>query len=73
MGLTDFIAMGAILIIVALAIWYIVREKKRGVKCIGCPSGSHCSKSGNAKDGSDACCCCCNNTKESEPDLKKES
>ena len=37
-----------ILIIVAilgLAIFYIVRSKKKGGKCIGCPDSSSCSGS----------------------------
>ena len=32
--------------ILGLAIWYVVRSKKKGRKCIGCPSGGceqcHC-------------------------------
>ena len=47
--MVDFIIVFVILLIVALAIAYIVREKKRGVKCIGCPSAGncpHCSKGG---------------------------
>ena len=33
----DYIIIAVIAVIVGLAIWYIVREKKRGKKCIGCP------------------------------------
>ena len=29
--------------IIGLAAWYIHKEKKRGVKCIGCPEGCSCS------------------------------
>jgi len=38
--------------ILGLAIWYIVRAKKKGVKCIGCPDGAKCS-------GNCAGCTCC--------------
>lgn len=38
----DLIAVIVILVVVALAIGYIVRSKKKGVKCIGCPSGGKC-------------------------------
>lgn len=31
-----------ILIIVALAVGYIVKEKKSGAKCIGCPHSKTC-------------------------------
>ena len=33
-----------IALILALAIFYIVREKKKGAKCIGCPSANTCPK-----------------------------
>ncbi len=31
--------------ILGFAISYIVKAKKKGVKCIGCPDGASCSKS----------------------------
>lgn len=40
--MADLIVAGVILIIVGAAIAYIVHEKKRGVKCIGCPAAEHC-------------------------------
>lgn len=47
----NFIVAGVVLIIVGTAIFYIRKEKKKGVKCIGCPmagkcpsqNGGHCS------------------------------
>ena len=33
-------------VIVGLALGYWIRAKKKGVKCIGCPSGASCGKSG---------------------------
>lgn len=33
-----------LLIIVGLAIWYIIKEKKSGKKCIGCPYCDECPK-----------------------------
>lgn len=50
----NYIIIGVLLIIIAAAIGYIVKAKKSGQKCIGCPSGSTCSKKG----GSSSCCCC---------------
>ena len=32
--------------IVGLALGYVIRAKKKGAKCIGCPSGASCGKSG---------------------------
>ena len=28
--------------IIGIAIWYIVRKKKSGAKCIGCPYSNEC-------------------------------
>ncbi len=41
----DIIAAIAIVVIVGLAIGYIVKEKRRGAKCIGCPHSDSCGKS----------------------------
>lgn len=52
--MTDLIVIAVVLIILGLASGYIVRAKRCGVKCIGCPSGKTCGKSG----------CCCNHLSE---------
>ena len=38
----DVIAIVAVVLVLAAAIFYIVRAKRRGQKCIGCPSGCNC-------------------------------
>ncbi len=54
-------------VILGGAIVYIVRAKKRGVKCIGCPSGGTCGqKKGGSCDGCSGCsggCGCHTETK----------
>jgi hypothetical protein len=42
----NVIAILVIALILALAITYIVRQKKKGIKCIGCPSAKNCPHSG---------------------------
>lgn len=37
--------------IVAAAVRYIIKEKKRGVKCIGCPLAGECSAKNKAENG----------------------
>jgi len=38
--------------ILGAAIWYVIRAKKKGQKCIGCPSGCSChTDSGSACGG----------------------
>ena len=32
-----------LLIIVGGAVWYIVKNSKKGIKCVGCPYASGCS------------------------------
>ena len=36
-----------LVLIVSLAVHYIVREKRRGTKCIGCPFAGTCEKHGS--------------------------
>ena len=42
MGIVDYIAIAAIVLIVGAAVFYIVRAKKRGEKCVGCPYAREC-------------------------------
>ena len=53
--MADFIVIGIVLALVGTAVAYIVRQKKKGVKCIGCPDA--CSCSGNC--GGHASCGSC--------------
>lgn len=39
----NIIVIALVIVIIGLALGYIIREKKKGVKCIGCPSGGKCS------------------------------
>ncbi len=32
-----------IILIIGSIIWYLLRQKKKGVKCIGCPYAGQCS------------------------------
>lgn len=41
--MTDIIALAVVLTVVALAAGYIIRAKRRGEKCIGCPHSGSCS------------------------------
>ncbi len=45
--MVDFILIIVLLIIVGVSILYIVKEKKKGVKCIGCPVAGECKHKGN--------------------------
>ena len=43
----NIIVIAVILAILVSASVYIWKEKKRGVKCIGCPEGCSCGKGGS--------------------------
>ena len=52
------IIIGIILLtIIGGAALYIVKAKKNGVKCIGCPSGGNCASKNREKN---SCNCDCN-------------
>lgn len=39
----NIILVGIIIIILGLALVYIIRERKNGRKCIGCPDSKNCN------------------------------
>lgn len=53
----NLIVLAVVAVIVGFAARYIHMEKKRGVKCIGCPEGCSCA----SKEG--GCCCGCAESK----------
>lgn len=40
----DLIVIGILVILVGIAVFYILKEKKKGQKCIGCPSSGCCTR-----------------------------
>ena len=51
--MTNLIASLVLIAILAGAVASIVRAKKNGAKCIGCPAGCRCGRS-----GASGCCGC---------------
>ena len=43
--MTDLIVILILLILIGAAVSYIIKAKKSGVKCIGCPAGGSCPSS----------------------------
>ena len=61
MGAEEIIAIAAIALIIGGAVFYIIKAKKSGRKCIGCPNGGSCSAKkckDSCQDGESECCCC---------------
>lgn len=51
--MANIIAVVVILAIIILAAGYVIRAKKRGQKCIGCPDSHSCGK--NCSGGCSGC------------------
>ncbi|MBQ6889225.1 MAG: FeoB-associated Cys-rich membrane protein [Lachnospiraceae bacterium] len=49
--MTDLIIALILLVIIGAATAYIVKAKKSGAKCIGCPAGGNCSGRNNGQCG----------------------
>ena len=47
--MADLIVGGILLVIVGAAIFYIVKAKKKGIKCIGCPAAGQCAGGSKAR------------------------
>ncbi len=47
--MTDVIVIAAIVLVIGAAITYIVKQKKSGAKCIGCPYAKECASKKNCK------------------------
>ena len=59
MGPVDFIVIAVIALVVGGALAYIIKAKKSGKKCIGCPDSSSCSsKTGGCSSGCSGCTGC---------------
>ena len=59
---TDIIAIPIIILIIGGALLYIIKAKKSGVKCIGCPHGKTCkNKKNSCCSGKTNCNCSHNN------------
>ena len=51
MGIVDYVAIAAIVLIVGAAVFYIIRAGKRGEKCVGCPYAKQCGGNCNGERG----------------------
>ena len=48
--MADLIVGIILLLLIGGAVAYIIREKKKGTKCIGCPAGGSCPHKGKCKE-----------------------
>ncbi len=57
---TDIIAIAVIILVIGGAAAYIIKAKKSGRKCIGCPESSSCGAKNRCKGCPGACSGCAN-------------
>jgi len=60
----DIIVLVILAVILAAAIIYLVRAKKSGAKCVGCPHSKTCSSKAEANSSGGCGCGCCGTTEE---------
>ena len=60
--MADLITVVVILVIIGAAVAYIIKEKKKGVRCIGCPAAGSCAAKNSGH--SECSCSCHTGTKE---------
>ncbi len=56
----EIIAILIIVLVIGLALLYVIKAKKKGMKCIGCPNSSSCAnrKGGENKNCNGDCTSC---------------
>ena len=52
----NFVVIAILVLLVGAAIGYIIKEKKKGVRCVGCPCAGECAS--KAKAAGDCNCGC---------------
>ena len=56
--MTNLIVSILVIAAVALAVGYLIRARRRGVTCVGCPSGG-CGSCKSGSERSESCSCGC--------------
>lgn len=51
----DVVVTLILVLLVGSALMYIIKSKKNGVKCVGCPSGGNCCSCHHAQDTASPC------------------
>lgn len=65
--MVDFIVVALLFIAIGAALVYLVKAKKNGAKCIGCPAGTEC-----AHGGCGGCRCNCESESHGHTDTKEK-
>ncbi len=51
--MTDFIVIAILFLILGAAVFYIIKAKRKGARCIGCPSAGQCAACRQGKGSSE--------------------
>lgn len=58
--MANFIAGLIVVVCIGAAVTYIIKAKKKGVKCIGCPDAGSCAHTQNSNTAEGCSCSGCN-------------
>lgn len=53
----DVVVSAIIVVIVGAALAYIIKSRKNGIKCVGCPDAKSCGSGGHTKAAVSSCGC----------------
>ena len=67
MTVSDIIAIAVTFLIIGGALFYIIKAKKSGKKCIGCPDSASC-ENGKCTGACSSCSCGCGSRDKEEPE-----
>lgn len=70
-GLADIAVVVILLLTIGAAAAYIVKAKKSGVKCIGCPASGNCASKGSCSSSGCSCNCTGENKASCHADTKE--
>lgn len=54
----NIIVVAVVVLIIGGALGYVIKAKRRGVKCIGCPEAEKCANKNKTSACSGNCSCC---------------
>lgn len=54
----NFIVIAILALILGAALAYVIKAKRRGIKCIGCPDSKNCASKNTESSCSGNCGCC---------------
>lgn len=55
--MVDFVVIAILAVVVGSALRYLIKARKNGIKCVGCPAGGNCCSCRQAGETTSTCGC----------------